>query len=311
VCFFDHVLNMVLCVFSIVAVSRAVGVGTVRLSILEVCAGSEESCFGNECCPGFEGSDWKSFPCPNADPGWDACTTNNRDASRDDIDVADNVLASTNRDPHVTTVTREKFDLFKTGWSTFVQVPQHIEKNEDIQLLVNGHVQPYAGDKCAPGQLKEVTMIGSWLGNTTVFLRSGSLEGSSPFAVSINSSEFVNIEPSGSQFSSSPGCTLRAAVIDDEPGVWGPDVLFVASMGSMSVAVKQHTEGRGLSSSSTLDLIVAGLDDGDSVGGWLGVEGSMLAGSPPVGCPAPLHMAAGVASHASASERRAVFHSSR
>ena len=48
---------------------------------------------------------------------------------------------------HVSTVTRESFDLWRTGWSTFVQVP--LASVEPSKFLVRGDVRPYGGAPCA------------------------------------------------------------------------------------------------------------------------------------------------------------------
>merc|ERR1719330_334730 len=36
---------------------------------------SSPSCSGNQCCPGTAASDFKTYPCPNADPDWNQCQT--------------------------------------------------------------------------------------------------------------------------------------------------------------------------------------------------------------------------------------------
>ena len=46
-------------------------------------------------------------------------------------------------DPHVSTVTRESFDLWRTGWLTFVQVL--LASVELSKVLVLGDVRPYGG----------------------------------------------------------------------------------------------------------------------------------------------------------------------
>jgi len=37
------------------------------------CPGSPAACNGNQCCPAVAQSGWKTFPCPNAEPGWNQC----------------------------------------------------------------------------------------------------------------------------------------------------------------------------------------------------------------------------------------------
>ena len=45
-------------------------------SLPALCAGSNDQCHGNQCCPGFDGSLHRTFPCPNADDNFDGCETN-------------------------------------------------------------------------------------------------------------------------------------------------------------------------------------------------------------------------------------------
>ena len=54
------------------------------------CMGSGQSCNGNECCPGYESTWGKTFPCPEADPSfYDQCESPSRfdlyEASRYDF----------------------------------------------------------------------------------------------------------------------------------------------------------------------------------------------------------------------------------
>ena len=46
-------------------------------------------------------------------------------------------------DPHVSTVTRESFDLWRIGWLTFVQVP--LASVELSMVLVRADVRTYGG----------------------------------------------------------------------------------------------------------------------------------------------------------------------
>eukprot|EP00450_Noctiluca_scintillans_P001307 CAMPEP_0194501876 /NCGR_PEP_ID=MMETSP0253-20130528/23411_1 /TAXON_ID=2966 /ORGANISM="Noctiluca scintillans" /LENGTH=292 /DNA_ID=CAMNT_0039343927 /DNA_START=50 /DNA_END=928 /DNA_ORIENTATION=+ len=188
-------------------------------------------------------------------------------------------------DPHVTSLTGQKFDLWRDGWSTFVRVPDR----EQVKLLVRGNVQAYGEGGCAPAFLHDMELSGSWLGDTTIFVRAGSLESTAPFAVSVNGSSFMEItDISGTEFLSTPGVSVRGEITQDEPE-WGPDAKVVIKMDQAEVALKQHTEGRGDESRSMLDLSVGGLDAVEgTVGGWLGVDGSRNAGQPPAHCPTVL-----------------------
>ena len=57
------------------------------------------------------------------------------------------------------------------------------------------------------------------------------------------------------------------------------------AVGNAKVNIVQHTEGCGDTSRSMLDLSMSGISDiVDTLGVWLGVDGSMHAGEPPAGC---------------------------
>merc|ERR1712232_318598 len=44
-----------------------------ELARYTICPGSGTQCNGNQCCAGFSGSGGLTFPCPNADDGWNGC----------------------------------------------------------------------------------------------------------------------------------------------------------------------------------------------------------------------------------------------
>lgn len=265
----------------------ASGVTSLRLTSLErgveKCPGSGDDCSGDQCCPGYEGSTWLTFPCPNAAEGWNRCQTEERFLNSS-ASSTDEPQVSAVGDPHLTSVTGETFDLWKTGWSTFVQIPKDAQGNRAL-LILTGNVKSHGSHRCAPTFLEELQISGSSVAYNQILLRAGSLESAVPFGVSVNGSNFKTIDdPSGTDLYLGRKFTMRGKIVDDEPGVWGPDVKFVAKVGDFEIQVKQHTKGRGANSSSMLDLSVSGLDGVDSIGGWLGVGGSSEAGEPPLEC---------------------------
>jgi len=183
----------------------------------------------------------------------------------------------------VTTLTGDKFDLWKTGWSTFVRIPRD---GPMVDFVVRGNVKAYEETTCAPAYLTDVELSGAWLRDSTIFLRAGSLESSTPFAVSVNGSSFKEItDARGTEFASNSAFSLHGEIINEDAEEWGPDAKVLLKVGDGEIEVKQHTEGRGEDSRSMLDLSVAGLDGlTETVGGWLGVDGAMDAGSPPDRC---------------------------
>ena len=64
---------------------------------------------------------------------------------------------------HITSITGEKFDLWRLGWSTFLQVPLNA-KMEETKLLIRGKVtrDPDA-DACSLSFLDEVEISGLWM----------------------------------------------------------------------------------------------------------------------------------------------------
>ena len=78
------------------------------------------------------------------------------------------------------------------------------------------------------------------------------------------------------------GCSfsLSGLVSDEEPRVWGLDAKMPMKVGSVSVTVKQYTEGRLADSRSMMNLSMDGLVAVDNVGGWLG-NGALAGGQAP------------------------------
>merc|ERR1719374_511169 len=266
-------MNMFVAAFVLLPSAAGLRFSTMGVEPVQ-CPGSGDLCLGNQCCPRHEDSGGLTFPCPNADAGWNLCES----------DTPITTVSATG-DPHVTSVTGESFDLWKTGWSTFVQIPKDVQPNSVPKFVVTGNVVPYGGEKCAPAFLQNVKMKGSMMDGHEVLVRAGPLDGAAPFGISFDGSDFKPINTSSSSdISGGPSFSLTGVISDDEPGVWGPDAKLNMKLGALVVTVKQHTEGRLADSRSMLDLSLDGLDGVDSVGGWLGVDGSLSAGEAPHGC---------------------------
>jgi hypothetical protein len=185
------------------------------------CPGSCDWCSGEQCCPAFVGSNNLTFPCPTASASYNMCQTTTR---LTDSSSCDAYTTSAIGDPHVTSVTGEKFDLWKTGWSTFVQIPKDVQSNSVPKIVITGKVLPYGGDVCAPAFLQNVKLTGSMMDGHEVLVRAGPLDGASPFAVSFDGGDFQPIDAArGFESFSAPAFSLKGMISDDEPGVWGPD----------------------------------------------------------------------------------------
>jgi hypothetical protein len=196
---------------------------------------------------------------------------------------------SSEGDPHITTITGEKFDLWKMGWSTFMQIPQYPESTKDVKLLISGNVKKYWGaDVCAPAYLDEVKISGNWVGGKTVQIFSGSLESEKNFTVSIDGGPRRRIENADSTvFHDDEDMSVVGAVKSEDPEHWRPDAVVLVSTEGTTVEVSQHTEGRYEESMAMLDISVTELDQvSDTIGGWLGVDGSSVAGEAPPECAA-------------------------
>ena len=115
-------------------------------------------------------------------------------------------------------------------------------------------------------------------------VRAGSPESSEPFEVSVDGPR-SHVDPHGTMFVGENGVTLRGWIDSEDLKLWEPDARVQLALGNAKVNIVQHTEGRGETSRAMLDLSVSGLTDVvDTIGGWLGVDGSMHAGEPPTGC---------------------------
>jgi len=193
-------------------------------------------------------------------------------------------------DPHITSVTGEKFDLWKLGWSTFLQVPEQAETDNDVKLLIQGNVQRFWGsDECAPAFLDQVHISGSWAGNRTVHIFSGSLESDKNFTVSIDNGPRLKIDDAdGTTFLLDPHVSVVGEIVSQDPKLWRPDAMVVLDVGGVNVEVVQHTEGRFEESMAMLDISISDLDRiSETVGGWLGVDGAEGAGEAPPECATP------------------------
>lgn len=163
-----------------------------------------------------------------------------------------------------------------------MQIPM---RSETPQLLVRGNVESFWGAPCAPAFLREVSVSGERLGHRNIVVRSGSLESSSPLSVQVDRGVPERISSNGTVFLTESNVKVQGAIGTFEPEEWGPDAEVSVDVGNITINVRQHTEGRHEESRSMLDLAVRGLDgEIESVGGWLGSDGHLDAGSPPEGC---------------------------
>lgn len=191
-------------------------------------------------------------------------------------------VASAVGDPHVSSIAGDSFDLWRTGWSTFVQVPLASEGSP--KLLIRGDVRPYGGAQCAPAFLQQVRINGSWLGTHDITVRGGSLESSNPLCIVREGGNPMFLKGEGmTEFVNESGVSLRGWIATDRG--WGPDARVELVVPGASVTIAQHTEGRGESGNAMLDLSVSGLANlVDSIGGWLGLDGALEAGEAPAEC---------------------------
>ena len=170
-----------------------------------------------------------------------------------------------------------------------MQIPQYPQSTKDVKLLVTGNVKKYWGaDACAPAYLDEVKISGNWVGGKTVQIFSGSLESKKNFTVSIDGCPRRRIEDANNTvLLDEDGLSVIGSVVSDDPDLWRPDAFVVVNTEGTTVEVSQHTEGRFEERMAMLDVSVTELDEvSDSVGGWLGVGGSTMAGQAPLECAA-------------------------
>ena len=122
----------------------------------------------------------------------------------------------------MSTLTGDMFDLWRTGWSTFVKIPFKVSGEPD-KLLVRGEVRPYGGSPCAPSYLQQVRITGSRLGGHNVSVYAGYLESSSPLSVVRDGSSPMSLKSNGvTKFINEDGLSLRGWIGEDL-SVWGPD----------------------------------------------------------------------------------------
>lgn len=202
--------------------------------------------------------------------------------------------ASAEGDPHVTAITGERFDLYKTGWSTFIEIPRDSESGGSPEFLVRANVRPYWGeDQCAPSFIEEVTISGSWVGKQVIGVRAGSLETSRPFAFKFDEDPWQFVDEASAKNWTMNKVMITAGVSNSDIDVWGPDARLTLKADDLELIINQHTEGRYDTGNTMLDLSFAADSDYFDVGGWLGVDGPRDAGSPPAGCEMSRHSRSG------------------
>ena len=119
-------------------------------------------------------------------------------------------------DLNVTSVTGEKFDLWKTGRSSFVPIPKDIQPESVPKLPITGNIVPYGGDKCAPAFLQNVQSSGFLDDGHEVLVRTGHLDSATPFGASFDGGEFKPIDaPSGSEIFTCPDLDVQKFTLDD------------------------------------------------------------------------------------------------
>ena len=113
-------------------------------------------------------------------------------------------------DPHVSTVTSASFDLWRTGWSTFVQVPlASVDQSKFFWSVV-------ASD-CT-----EVRINGLWLRSHDAVVHSGSLKSPNPFYVILGGGEPLYLQHNGAiAFVKENAGSLRRWISTDNG--WGRD----------------------------------------------------------------------------------------
>ena len=107
------------------------------------CPGSCNICSSEQCRPGFG----------------DRCQATVRFTDSSAREETDPVLAV--GDSHLTSVTGEKFDLWKAGRSSFVPIPKDIQAELVPKPFITGNVVPCGGDVCVPVSLQNVQISGS------------------------------------------------------------------------------------------------------------------------------------------------------
>ena len=158
-----------------------------------------------QCRPGFDDSNNLTFPCSSASLSFDRFTDSSACEETDPLSAVG--------DLHVSSVTGEMFDLWKTGRSSVVPSPKDIQPESVPKLLITGNVVPYGGDKCASAFLQNVQISGSMVDGHEVLARTGHLDGATPFGASFDGGEFKPIDASsGSEIFTCPSFSVNARV---------------------------------------------------------------------------------------------------
>ena len=86
-------------------------------------------------------------------------------------------------------------------------------------------------------------MSGQRLNGRKVFVKSGSLETTSPFYVQVDSTPLRTIAPEGTIFLAEDGCEVSGVISSSNPDEWGPEAQIFLRVGNITTDVVQRIEG--------------------------------------------------------------------
>ena len=109
------------------------------------CPGSCNICSGEQCRPGFGNGSNLMFPYSFASASCDRGRTTMRFTDSSACEETDPVLVV--GDPQLTSVTDEKFELWKAGWSSFVPIPKNMQNVQISESMADGHEVPARADE--------------------------------------------------------------------------------------------------------------------------------------------------------------------
>ena len=130
-------------------------------------------CSGKQCMSGSVDRNHSTILCPFAPTSSDWCRKTTQFA--DSIACKEIDLVSTIGDPQATSVTEERLDLWKTGWSSVKHIPKEVQSESMLKLFVGENIAPHGSDKSASDDWSNVQISGSIVDGQEVVVSASSL----------------------------------------------------------------------------------------------------------------------------------------
>ena len=151
-------------------------------------------CSGEQCMSGSVDRNHSTILCPLAPTSSDWCRKTTQFA--DLIACKEIDLVSTIGDSQATSVTEERLELWKTGWSSVKHILKEVQSESMLKLFVWENIAPHGSDKSASDDLSNVQISGSMVDGQEVVVSASSLMEATFLDVNFDGSKVKPIDAS-------------------------------------------------------------------------------------------------------------------